>query len=124
MLPVLITILMAPLTLDVPGLTCPTCVKPVQKSLALMDGVNQVKIDWRSRKVLIDFDDKRTSEKAIRARLKDAGFSAVEAGKALKENASQDYLTITDTAEARGSRRLGQSDDAGDLYAGKLRVRR
>ena len=61
-----------------------------------MDGVNKVNIDWRTRTVKIDFHSTKTSEKAIRAKLKDSGFPAVEAGAALKEGASQDYLTLKD----------------------------
>ena len=65
-----------PIEFIVPGLTCPTCVAPVKKALALTDGVKKVEIDWRTRMVKVTVD---TPGEATRKRLSkvlaDAGYS-------------------------------------------------
>ncbi len=65
-----------PLVLEVPGLTCPTCVKPVQKALALTKGVERVQVDLETRKVTIVFDAAQTGEAKLRKVLDEAGFPA------------------------------------------------
>ena len=96
MLNALMVVAMAmPVSFEVPGLTCPTCVKPVKKTLALMDGVNRVDIDWRARKVKLDIDPSKTNEKHIRAALDKIGFSAADTAKPLMESETQDYLTVS-----------------------------
>jgi copper chaperone CopZ len=71
----LIAILANPLVFEVPGLTCPTCVPPVKKTLALVDGVNHVKVDWRARTVSVSLDPKAGVSRAdLAARLAKAGF--------------------------------------------------
>ncbi|MEE2788452.1 MAG: cation transporter [Myxococcota bacterium] len=91
----LVFVLAMPVSFEVPGLTCPTCVKPVKKTLALMAGINQVDIDWRARRVKLDIDPQKTSEKVIRAKLDEIGFSAASPTAPLKESDTQDYLTVS-----------------------------
>ena len=90
-----IVALAIPISFEVPGLTCPTCVKPVKKVLALMDGVNRVDIDWRARTVKADIDPAKTSAKALRAALDKIGFAVADKASPLKESETQDYLTVT-----------------------------
>ena len=72
---ILLAVLANPIVLEVPGLTCPTCVAPVKKALALVEGVEKVEIDWRTRKVSISVTDKSKLDRGMLAQiLKKAGF--------------------------------------------------
>ena len=79
-LPILWVALAATVTLDVPGLTCPTCVAPVKKTLALTDGVTKVQIEWEKRTVVVEYDATKTDEAKLRAALATAGFAPLKAG--------------------------------------------
>ncbi len=91
-----------PIEFMVPGLTCPTCVAPVKKALALTDGVKKVEIDWRTRmvKVTVDKPDE-TTRKRLSKVLSDAGYGP-EPENILIEKAGVfgDYLMV-ETAPQR-----------------------
>ena len=84
-----------PVVLEVPGLTCPTCVAPVKKALALVDGVKAVRIDWRSRRVEVDIEVGKVDEGTLRARLAAAGFAAADEDTPTAVDTSLDYLAVT-----------------------------
>lgn len=44
-------------TFLITGLHCPPCTKTVQSSLQNVDGIVSVKVDWKSKKALIEFDE-------------------------------------------------------------------
>jgi len=89
-----IAILANPLVFQVPGLTCPTCVPPVKKALALVEGVDQIKVDWRTRTISVSVDPKVKLSKAdLAVRLAKAGFP-VQADKAQEKSHSGDVLLI------------------------------
>ena len=87
----LIAALANPIVLDVPGLTCPTCVRPVQRALALTDGVQKVSVDWRSAKVEVTVEPNTVTRDNLVATLDSAGF-AVSETPIVKGNG--DYLSI------------------------------
>ncbi len=70
----LTALLANPIVLDVPGLTCPTCVRPVQRALALTEGVETVKVDWRAAKVEVSVAANSVKRETLVAVLADAGF--------------------------------------------------
>ena len=91
----------APLEFTVPGLTCPTCVAPVKKALALTDGVKKVEIDWRSRtvKVLVDKPDDETRQRLSNV-LSDAGFGPQSDTIAIQKiDAFGDFFTVENTPD-------------------------
>ncbi len=87
--------LAATVTLDVPGLTCPTCVEPVKKTLALSEGVNRVQVEWEKRAVVVDYDAKVTSEAKLRAALAKAGYAPTKAGEKASTDGAADLEVVT-----------------------------
>jgi len=75
---VLISLLANPIILDVPGLTCPTCVRPVQRALALTNGVDKVQVDWRTAKVKVTIRTGEVTRERLVEVLKDTGFPVSE----------------------------------------------
>ncbi len=99
----LLTVLLAaPIVFEVPGLTCPTCVAPVKKTLALTDGVTAVRVDWRARRVEVEVEVGKVTEADLRARLESAGFPAKNEDSPVEPQASLDYLVV-DTAPPKPS---------------------
>ncbi len=93
-LPILWVALAATVTMDVPGLTCPTCVAPVKKTLALTDGVTKVQIEWEKRSVVVEFDAAKTNEAALREALSKAGFAPVKPGEKAPAALEADMETV------------------------------
>jgi len=89
-----VVMMATPLVLEVPGLTCPTCVKPVQKTLALAPGVERVMVDLETRKVTIEFDATQTDEGKLRALLDQAGFPANAAGGPAMTQGKADWVKV------------------------------
>ena len=89
-----LTLLASPVVFEVPGLTCPTCVKPVQKALALAKGVQKVQVDLEHRKVTVEFDSAQTNEATLRALLTDTGFPANEAGAPPAVQGEADWVKV------------------------------
>ncbi len=82
-------------TFDVPGLTCPTCVAPVKKALALTKGVSKIDIQWEARKVVVTYEG--TDEATLRAALTKAGFGATPKGQEVKADAVADLKPVEAT---------------------------
>jgi len=103
---ILIAVLANPIVLEVPGLTCPTCVPPVKKALAMVDGVNKIEIDWRTRMVSVTVDAKSKLDRStLAARLETAGYPAKDAGPKNEKVASVpkgDVLFIKDPPQDPG----------------------
>jgi copper chaperone CopZ len=89
-----LTLLASPVVFEVPGLTCPTCVKPVQKALALAKGVQRVRVDLEHRRVTVEFDAGQTDEATLRALLTDTGFPASAAGAPPAAQGKADWVRV------------------------------
>ena len=61
-------------TLKVPGMTCPTCPITVKKALQKVNGVSRIDVNYAQKKVLVTFDDAKTSEAALIKATADVGF--------------------------------------------------
>ena len=90
----LLAVLAAPIVFEVPGLTCPTCVAPVKKVLALTDGVTAVRVDWRARRVEVDVEEGKVTESELRARLSSAGFAPTDEDSPKSQSKSLDFLPV------------------------------
>jgi periplasmic mercuric ion binding protein len=45
-------------TFQISGLHCPPCTRTVEESLQRVDGIRTIKVDWKSKNALIEFDEK------------------------------------------------------------------
>lgn len=61
-------------TLDVPGMTCPTCPITIKKSLERVPGVNSITSDVSSKTVIVSYDDAKVSPAALTKATADAGY--------------------------------------------------
>src|SRR5581483_10803252 len=55
---------------------CASCVQKIEKSLSKIDGVIKSSVNFGSGKALIDYDKRKTSERAIIHAISEAGYSA------------------------------------------------
>lgn len=60
--------------LAVPGMTCAACPITVKKSLTMIDGVIEAKVDFERRAATVTFNDARTNERALIQATTDAGY--------------------------------------------------
>jgi copper chaperone CopZ len=67
-------------TWTVKGFTCVTCAVGLETLLRREAGVLQVRASYPQGKVHIDFDPQRVTEKVLRERISDMGFSVERAG--------------------------------------------
>ncbi len=66
-------------TLDVPGMSCPTCPITIKRALSKVDGVTQVEVSFPDRTAVVTFDDAQTSVQQLTAATEAAGYpSSVE----------------------------------------------
>lgn len=61
-------------TLDVPGMTCPTCPITIKKSLRKIDGVGAITADVEKKTVTVTYDDTKTQPAALTRATADAGY--------------------------------------------------
>ncbi|EQD37815.1 Mercuric transport protein periplasmic component, partial [mine drainage metagenome] len=62
------------LTLDVPGMTCPTCPVTIEKALLKQPGVTGVTVHYRKKELVVAFDDTKTTAAAIMKSTASVGF--------------------------------------------------
>ena len=60
--------------LRVRGMTCTGCEQAIQRALGRLDGVVRSVADHRAEQVRVVFDPKRTSERAVRSCIEQAGY--------------------------------------------------
>lgn len=60
--------------LRVSGMTCTACEQRIQKALSRVDGVVRSSADHQAGQVRVVFDAARTSERAVRATIEQAGY--------------------------------------------------
>ncbi|HUI99083.1 MAG TPA: cation transporter [Usitatibacter sp.] len=63
-------------TLDVRGMTCPTCPLTVKVALEKQPGVADVKVDYRHNTAEVTFDPAKVSVDRLAKAVTDAGFPA------------------------------------------------
>lgn len=61
-------------TLDVPGMTCPTCPVTIKKALLKQPGVTAVTVRYEKRQIDVAFDDAKTNPTAIMKSTASVGF--------------------------------------------------
>jgi copper chaperone len=66
----------ATIELTAPGISCDKCKANIEGDLADDPGVEQVTVDTRTRRVLIEYDQDLTSPQQLRARLSEIGYPA------------------------------------------------
>ena len=63
-------------TLDVPGMTCPTCPITIRRSLEKVPGVDAVAWDVKLKTVTVKYDDSKTEPAELARASADAGYPA------------------------------------------------
>jgi periplasmic mercuric ion binding protein len=61
-------------TLNVPGMTCPACPITVKKALEKVSGVSKINVEYEKKRVVVTFDDTKTSVDALVKATTNAGF--------------------------------------------------
>src|SRR5438445_13780985 len=67
-------------TLDVPGMTCPTCPITIKKALNKVQGVSKVDVSYEKKQAVVTFDDTKTDTKALVKTTTNAGYPPQPAG--------------------------------------------
>ena len=87
LLVVFIAVLSAPgwaatktVTLDVPGMTCPTCPITIKKALNKVQGVSKVDVSYEKKQAVVTFDDTKTDTKALVQATTNAGYPSQPEG--------------------------------------------
>ncbi|HET9088531.1 MAG TPA: mercury resistance system periplasmic binding protein MerP [Acidobacteriaceae bacterium] len=62
------------ITLQVPGMTCPTCPITIKKTLLKQPGVSAVNVMYAKRELAVKFDDAKTTPAAIMKATASIGF--------------------------------------------------
>ncbi|MGI6404895.1 MAG: heavy-metal-associated domain-containing protein [Syntrophaceticus sp.] len=58
-------------------ITCPTCVKKIEATLAKAKGVESVRVLFNSSKVKTEFDDTQTDAEKLKLLIENLGFTVV-----------------------------------------------
>jgi len=109
-----------PLAFTVIGIDCAMCAKPVTNVLQSVDGVSNVRLDWKAGRAVVDvppsFDRTR-----IRTALTNAGYDAVFAGETRKdiEPLPAAVVATLDIVVYPGTSKL---DIAKTVVAGKITI--
>lgn len=61
-------------TLDIPGMTCPTCPVTIKKTLLKQPGVTAVTVRYKKKQLDVAFDDAKTNPAAIMKSTASVGF--------------------------------------------------
>jgi len=61
-------------TLNVSGMTCPTCPITVKKALEKVSGVSKIEVRYEKKQVLVTFDDAKTNTSALIKATTNAGY--------------------------------------------------
>lgn len=61
-------------TINVPGMTCPTCPVTLKKSLLKEQGVSSVKLLYEKKQLIVAYDDAKTTPTAITEATAAVGF--------------------------------------------------
>lgn len=69
---------MASKLLNIEGMSCTACAKAVERATRKVDGVTEANVNYASEKLSINYDETKTSVKAIQAAVEKAGYKAIE----------------------------------------------
>jgi len=61
-------------TLNVEGMSCSHCENSVKKAVGALNGVGNVTVDLKAKKVTIDFDPEKVSIETIKETIEDQGY--------------------------------------------------
>lgn len=59
-------------------LTCPSCIRKIEKLLLKTPGVEQAQVHFNSSKVKVSFDEEVIPEKEIAAKIEKLGYKVLE----------------------------------------------
>ena len=62
------------ITIDVNGMMCENCKKHVEKAVKGVRGVKKGKASLENKNVVVEYNDKKTSEEEIRKAILEAGY--------------------------------------------------
>jgi len=83
----------------VEGMTCASCARQVEKAIRGVEGVTAAKVNFATRKVVVDFHAERCDEHNLARAVRDAGYRMP-----IREAESQDGPTTADSPEASEQR--------------------
>ena len=63
--------------LKVSGMSCGHCKAAVEAALKTLNGVNEVEVDLKSGKVIVDYDEGAAAEQELTEAIKNAGYEVV-----------------------------------------------
>lgn len=69
---------MATTTLKVSGMSCSHCVHTVTEALEGVAGVTRADVDLQQGRAVVEYDEARTSPRALAATVSDEGYTAEE----------------------------------------------
>ena len=61
-------------TLNVKGMSCGHCVKAIEGSVGVLDGVDRVNVDLKAGKVDVTFNNEKVSLEEIKEAIDDQGY--------------------------------------------------
>jgi copper chaperone len=61
-------------SITVNGMSCSHCENSVKKSVGVLNGVDTVRVDLESKKVLVEYDPERVSIETIKETIEDQGY--------------------------------------------------
>ena len=63
-------------TISIAGMHCATCAASIEKGLAMLDGVKQVRVNYASEKAFLEYDPEETDIARIKNAIADLGYKA------------------------------------------------
>lgn len=62
------------LNLTVNGMSCSHCENSIKKSVGALNGVDSVRVDLKGKKVYVEYDPEKVTEKTIKDTIEDQGY--------------------------------------------------
>ncbi len=62
--------------ITVNGMSCKHCVKAVTEAVKALDGVKKIKVNLEEKRATVEYDDQAVGLDAIKAAIKEAGYTA------------------------------------------------
>lgn len=61
-------------TLTVGGMSCSHCENSIKKAVGALNGINNVMVDLKSKKVAVEYDPEKVSIETIKDTIEDQGY--------------------------------------------------
>ena len=103
---------MIQIQIDIQGMSCASCARAVEKSVAALPGVLDASVNFAAETALIRYDESRTPVSQIKEAVTNAGYTALEPRTPPAENNTPDDTAnhtpagITDERRERGKREI------------------